>query len=470
MTPWIAGVLLFLLWETALARGGVDADNDEVRAHVEKASIPAYKAKILIVEDDLHLHVDLVDKYIELGRKYNMTMASERQPAEAYYAELKEKIAKLSSKVPFEIELETALSHDNREFLWFHPRAAVIPGEEPVILMTLQKHLMRSDHYSGLYSMTRKGLNGGWTSPEPIPELDWVDGGKGVNIAVADVTPGWHEATGKVIAIGAQVRYSADGAQLEDIPRAHQTAYAVYDPKTDAWSRWHVLEMPGDDLFDFARCACAQWLVEEDGSLLLPLYIGRNVKDPKSVTVARCTFDGETIEFLEHGDVLSLNVMRGLCEPSLAFFGGKYYLTLRNDVKGYVTRGDDPLRFEPIQPWRFDDAKELESYNTQQHWVTHENGLFLVYTRRGANNDHIMRHRAPLFIAQVNPESMRLIRETERILVPERGATLGNFGACAVSHKESWVTVSEGVWNEDARKRGAKGALFVARIRNPKSH
>ena len=38
--------------------------------------------------------------------------------------------------------------------------------------------------------------------------------------AVADVTPGWHRQTGKLIAIGAQVRYSKKGEQLEDVRRA----------------------------------------------------------------------------------------------------------------------------------------------------------------------------------------------------------------------------------------------------------
>ena len=41
---------------------------------------------------------------------------------------------------------------------------------------------------------------------------------------------------------------------------------------------------------------------------------------------------------------------------------------------------------------------------------------------------------------------------------------LGNFGAAAITDRESWVTVSEGVWNDEARRRGAKGALFVARV------
>jgi hypothetical protein len=154
----------------------------------------------------------------------------------------------------------------------------------------------------------------------------------------------------------------------------------------------------------------------------------------------------------------------GLYEPSLARFDGRCYLTVRHNDRGYVAVSDDGLEFGPLKPWQFDDEADLGSYNTQQHWLEHSDGLFLVYTRPGANNDHIMRHRAPLFMAQVNPGTLQVVRKTERELIAERGATLGNFGAAAIDATQSWVTVSEGIWSDDARKRGAKGATFVARI------
>jgi hypothetical protein len=209
---------------------------------------------------------------------------------------------------------------------------------------------------------------------------------------------------------------------------------------------------------------CGQFVIEDDGTVLLPFYFRGPVGEVYSTTVMRCAFDGETLRYVEHGDELTLDVERGLVEPSLIRFQGKYYLTVRNDVKGYVTVSDDGLHYAPLQPWTFDDGEELGSYNTQQHWLATEGGMFLSYTRRGANNDHIMRHRAPLFLAQVDPERLCVVRETERVLIPERGATLGNFGAAAITANESWVTVSEGIWNDDARARGAEGATFVAKV------
>ena len=49
----------------------------------------------------------------------------------------------------------------------------------------------------------------------------------------------------------------------------------------------------------------------------------------------------------------------------------------------------------------FDDGAELGSYNAQVHWVTHEDGLFLTWTWKGADNDNVLRHWAPFFIAPV---------------------------------------------------------------------
>ena len=368
-------------------------------------------------------------------------------------------------RVGFTTRLTVAFEELNEGFCWFHPRAAVIPATEPdgkpAAIMTMQKHLRVSDYYSGLYTMRSDDLGKTWSKPFEQPTLAWVVEPNGTTIAVADVTPGWHAPTGKLLAIGVMVRYSKKGHQISDVKRASQTYYAVYDPKTDVWSKWKTLEMPADKKFDFARNGCGQWIVEEDGTLLVPIYFN-NI--PFSSTVVKCSFDGSELKYIEHGTELSLNVARGVYEPSIAKFQGRYYLTLRNDVKGYVTFSDDGLNYRPIKPWTFDDGKELGSYNTQQHWLSNSRGLFLVYTRRGANNDHIFRHRAPLFIAQVDPERLCVIRDTEQVVVPERGTNLGNFGANSVNADESWVTTAEYMSSPKPNPRGANGSVFVGRV------
>lgn len=72
-----------------------------------------------------------------------------------------------------------------------------------------------------------------------------------------------------------------------------------------------------------------------------------------------------------------------------------------------------------------------------------------------------IRHRAPLFIGQVNPETLQVIRSTERILIPENHATLGNSGVCRISNNESWVTCGEGLLRLGKRKEQTNKVLFV---------
>ena len=68
-------------------------------------------------------------------------------------------------------------------------------------------------------------------------------------------------------------------------------------------------------------------------------------------------------------------------------------------------------------------------------------------------------------MARVDPDRLQVLRASEKVVVPERGAELGNFGACRISDDEAWVTVSEGMFMKDSAARGAEGATFVARIR-----
>ena len=93
-----------------------------------------------------------------------------------------------------------------------------------------------------------------------------------------------------------------------------------------------------------------------------------------------------------------------------------------------------------------------------------EKGLFLAYTRRGANNDHIFRHRAPLFIAQVDTATLRVIRDTERVLVPENHACLGNFGVCQLSNSETLVVTSEYLL-PNTKRAGEPNRVLMATIR-----
>ncbi len=66
------------------------AEKPEIRARVEKASIPAYKAMIVAGgEMPAPKRQTLIDEYITLCERYNMSHAAETQAAEVYFEELR---------------------------------------------------------------------------------------------------------------------------------------------------------------------------------------------------------------------------------------------------------------------------------------------------------------------------------------------------------------------------------------------
>src|SRR5690606_4022118 len=116
--------------------------------------------------------------------------------------------------------------------------------------------------------------------------------------------------------------------------------------KDNNWSLWQKLEMPKEDKFNNAGAGCVQRYDEADGSILLPIYFSPPNKN-SHVTVVRCAFDGKTLQYQEHGNELSIEGnTRGLHEPSLTRYNDEYFLTIRNDLDGYVTKSKDGLHYE----------------------------------------------------------------------------------------------------------------------------
>ena len=371
----------------------------------------------------------------------------------------------------FRIRLDTPRSGFDKKTCWVHARAGVIPGPTPKVVMTLQKLLLTgSDVFYAINEMRTDDLGRTWSGPTAHEQtLGRRDEAAGVIVAPCDWTPKWHAASGKLLGIGHTVRYRNNRVMPV---RNRETAYAIYDPNKHTWSPWTTLKMPDEERFKNAGAGSVQRYDLPDGDILLPIYFKQPKKKQYSATVLRCSFDGRTLRYLLHASVHSVPIDRGLYEPSLTRFKGRYYLTLRNDRAGYVTSSDDGLNYAEPKKWRFDDGQQLGSYNTQQHWVTHSDALFLVYTRKAKDNDHVFRHRAPLFMARIDTETLRVIRDTERILVPERGARLGNFGVTPVNPQETWVTVTEWMQTKgpnpyDYRipmKYGSDNAIFAAGI------
>lgn len=381
----------------------------------------------------------------------------------------KEKGSETLKHLSYKIDLQTIRSGYDGLSCWVHARAGAIPGAgidgKPAVVMTMHKLLLAgNDVYSKVSDMRTDDLGKTWSLPVVHKTLARRKKPGGIEYVGHDYTPKWHAASGKLLMTGKTAHYTNNAQSARGF--GCNSICSVYDADEKTWSTWSNLQMPNKNVLLNNNAGCTQRVDLPNGTILLPIAFG------VGVTVVRCSFDGEELRYLEHGSEHEIELGRGFAEPSLTFYKGKYYMTLRNDLAGYITTSDDGLHFDKPIKWTFDDGSDLGNYNTQQHWVTHSDGLSLVYTRRGANNDHVFRNRAPLFMAQVDPKRLCVIRETERILVPERGARLGNFGVVEVDQNQTWVVVTEWMqtkspdWHDPriCEKYGSNNAIFVSKI------
>ncbi len=349
---------------------------------------------------------------------------------------------------------------------WFHPRPCLVPGKDgPVVFMTMQE-IRGSDYFLPVHWMESRDFGKTWTEPCPVPSLgrNPATDERG-DESVCDVVPQFHPQSGSVLALGHNVFYKGKGFDRKQPPRC--SVYAVY--KDGKWSERKRL------LWDDPRGGtiytnnCGQREVLEDGSIAFVMSFGAKATS-RSAAGVRCSFDGETLAIQKVGREIRHAAGRGLLEPSLVRYRGKFYATLRaEDSRGYVAASDDGLDFEEKQPWCWDDGTPLDMSTTQQHWLPHSDGLHLVYTRKDASNAKVIRWRSPLFMAQVDLKTLRLIRETERVVLPLIGdgvnaadevPLMGNFQTLNVTPDESWVTDGE-----MTPKHGFKGDLVLGKIR-----
>jgi len=347
---------------------------------------------------------------------------------------------------PYTIERSVILTSPG-DLNFAQSRAALIPGMPSRVLLTTQQIEKVGSHgYRDVFTVETSDNAATWSDLRRIESLTRRKVPEGHEFVIGDVCPQWHAATRVVLATGKT--FGFDGGTKEN--RGHErVSYAIYSPKQDQWSGLKLLQLPETDHEGLKilepNSGCNQRFDLPSGEILLPIRYRKNPASRAYTTiVARCIFDGDTLTYREHGSEFTIPRERGLYEPSVTGFAGRFYLTMRADHSGFVARSNDGLNYEPIKEWTFDDGQVLGNYNAQQHWIAHNNKLCLSYTRRGANNDHVFRHRAPLFIAEVDPERLCVLRATEQTLLPETGVDLsGGFGILDVNPRETWVISSE---------------------------
>lgn len=274
----------------------------------------------------------------------------------------------------------------------------------------------------------------------------------------SDATPMYHKKTDTILLLGHTTEYTKGATSPSG--RHRQTFYSVFDKSKNAFGEMKLLKMP--DGYEQCGNGSGQSIELENGEILIPVYYKKSEEENMYSTVLRCSFDGEDLSLLEIGNSLTIHIARGLYEPSLVFHNGFYYMTLRNDECGLVARSVDGLNYTDLQLWKWDDGSVLQNYNTQQHWMTVGDELYLIYTRRGADNDHVFRHRAPLFAARV--ENMRLIKNSETVIIPEKGARLGNFGVS--SYKAGGAVIMAAEWMQPigCEKYGSDNNIYFSKI------
>lgn len=334
---------------------------------------------------------------------------------------------------------------DGSGVTWFHPRVCRLPASG-ALLMTVQT-ISGSDVYGPVHESYSNDQGHTWSKPGPIPGFGRRHHPEGIQEGFCDTVPEPHPQTGSVLAVAQNVYY-----RDEKLTRPNDGRYPVYMVRraNGGWGPLRKLEWSHPDASALYMSNCAQRVTLPSGDVLVPMSFGPLGRLDRAVCTTLCSFDGEELRVQQHGNFLRLSVGRGLLEPSVVRYGGRFLMTIRaENQQGFVAASDDGLEWDTLRPWCWDDGEPLRMSTTQQRWLAHSEALFLVYTRRHASNLNVMRWRAPLFLAQVDLKKLCLLRDTEQVAVPLHGdgvlrgnevEHLGNFHASMISARESLIT------------------------------
>jgi hypothetical protein len=200
---------------------------------------------------------------------------------------------------PLTFELNRVIAHQgfDGEKCWVHARAGAVPAaqseatdEVPLVVMTMQKLLLSgSDVFYALHQSHSRDLGKTWSDPEPIDSFrrqtfpadpatasDLPTGAAsaphllqpGDETTVCDFTPKWHAASQRLLGTGHTVWYR-DNRVMHVRPKG--ITYAVFDPKTAAWSAWDTVDMPDLPAFQSAGSGSVQRVDLIGGDILLPI-------------------------------------------------------------------------------------------------------------------------------------------------------------------------------------------------------
>ena len=224
----------------------------------------------------------------------------------------------------FRIEHSTVLTSLG-EYYWAQSRAALIPGDPARVIVTTQQIEKRGSHrYRDVFVTETADGARTWSAPKRIGSLARSRSPQGIESVMGDICPQWHQATRTLLATGKAFGFRADAKDTEakDDRSFEKVAYAVWPPATQHWSGMKIVAMPqtdheGKPIIE-PNAGCNQRFDLPNGDVLLPVRYRKDGKARVYTTiVARCSFDGETLTYREHGSEFNITKPRGLYEPSV---------------------------------------------------------------------------------------------------------------------------------------------------------
>ena len=308
---------------------------------------------------------------------------------------------------------------------FFHPSIIPYRGR---LMMVMQK-ILAMDRFTVPYFSFSDDGGESWSTPELIPTLAGFE-------KCADFRPVVLPDDNKVLIIG----LVSDGTDKDAMYSGYKSVCLIYDGE---WSA--PQDLFGKEEYNH-RAACAQTALAPDGTIVIPLYFGSPKKGGFKVQTRKFLLKDGSLVPAGSGNVLESGIGNGWHEPSVEFFKGTFYLTLRCTT-GYAwfAESTDGLNWSKPKKWTFSDGSVMETGPTQQHWMKKKDSLWLVYTRRDVSNEDCFRWRTPMFAAPFNPENGCLEKSGEEIIIPRidwrtRPGLLGNFN---VTNLENCVYISD---------------------------
>ncbi len=333
---------------------------------------------------------------------------------------------------------------------WTIPRVAAFGANGGELLMTVSKRgRTGTDVYRGLAFTTSSDGGETWAALTDLPYAahrlrDGITGMFGATVPV------FHPQTGKILLLGNCVGYTNYGTPAVKLTGMRFPAYAVYDPARRKWSAdYTVLEDQED-----SNTTSGVPSILPDGTLLWPCNGGH---------VLKAAFDGEKLKvFARSPQIGGLGKQpKNTGEYHLTKFKNSFYITLRCPDQNRIAVSADGQVFAPAVELHWDDDTIVPSAATQMRWISQRDRLYLVYTRTDPVNKGIFRSRAPLWMAELDTDTMRLKKSTEVIVVPISPGRddLGNFGTTFVNEELSLVTTSE-----FGRTPASNSRIYLTRI------